>query len=264
MGFVLKQDMRSHIKPPPTKYQSSKIETKDSSKTQHLEKDKSWNTEPAGFLQERVKSTSLVRDLQQAPVYTGESRKQINLLNQVSPEDTRQLKELSTINILNKQTDSNGINKFKVAHKTDTEEEKYNKDLMRTSTLETVTVSGKMSEKHSDRNHPCKLFSSKQDSNNPKKEEKRRGNASKGSYELCIQGGSPQKLDSVVHFDDKYYSFESSGVWIFPDETRKICMTTSGKSEMGILESQVTKRFSHQRSLDSSKLENVEKVYKYL
>ncbi|XP_027360173.1 uncharacterized protein LOC113868610 isoform X2 [Abrus precatorius] len=49
----LAQDKRSHIKPPPTKYQASIIERKDSSKTQHLEQDKSRTTEQADFLQER-------------------------------------------------------------------------------------------------------------------------------------------------------------------------------------------------------------------
>lgn len=229
LGICLKQDMgsHSHIKPPPTKYQSSTTETEDSSKTQHLEQDKSWNTVPTGFLQERVKSASLVRDLQQTPVYIGESREQINqLLNHVSPKDTMQLKELSTINVLNKQTDSNARNKSNLTHKKDIEEEKYYKDLMRTSTFETLEVSGKMPEKHLDINHPC-------------------------------------KLDSVEHFDSKYYSFESSGVWIFPDESRKICITTIGKRVMDLVESQDTKCISHQRSLDFSKLENMEKVYKY-
>ncbi|TKY72792.1 hypothetical protein E2542_SST01537 [Spatholobus suberectus] len=54
----LAQDKRTHIKPPPTKHQTSLIERKDSSKTQHLEQDKSKNTEPAG-LHERVTSASL-------------------------------------------------------------------------------------------------------------------------------------------------------------------------------------------------------------
>ncbi|XP_061362781.1 uncharacterized protein LOC133306471 isoform X2 [Gastrolobium bilobum] len=130
------QDKRSHIKPPPTKYQESKTETKDSSKTEHLEQDESWNIEPAGFLQERVES------------------------------------------------------------------------------------------------------------------------ALEGSYELRIHRDSPQKLDSVGHFDNNYYSYESSGVWIFPDELRKICITTSGKSVMSIGGSQDTKRLSHQRSLDFSKIKN--------
>lgn len=29
---------------------------------------------------------------------------------------------------------------------------------------------------------------------------------------------SPQKLDSVFHHDNRYYSFESSEVWIFPND----------------------------------------------
>ena len=57
----LKQDKRPQIKPPPTKQQESSIERRDSSKTQHLEQDKSKNIDPAD-LQERVKSASLVRD----------------------------------------------------------------------------------------------------------------------------------------------------------------------------------------------------------
>ncbi|RZB90880.1 hypothetical protein D0Y65_023344 [Glycine soja] len=57
----LDQDKRPQIKPPPTKQQESSIERRDSSKTQHLEQDKSKNIDPAD-LQERVKSASLVRD----------------------------------------------------------------------------------------------------------------------------------------------------------------------------------------------------------
>ncbi|KAL1363702.1 uncharacterized protein LOC107478820 isoform X1 [Arachis duranensis] len=115
------QDMRPYIKPPPTKYQSSKIERKDSSKTRYLEQDKSQDAEPAAILQENV----------------------------------------------NKRTDSNARNKL-----------------------------------------------------------------------------------------DKYYPFESSGAWIFPDESRKMCITTSGKSLNGVEESQDKKCLSHQRSLHLSQLEN--------
>lgn len=82
----------------------------------------------------------------------------------------------------------------------------------------------------------------------------------KGSGESCIQRDSPHKLNSVVQFDDNYCSFESSGGWIFPDEPRKLCVTTGGKNVMDLLESLVSKRISHQ-TLDSSILENVEKVY---
>jgi len=142
--------MRSHIKPPPTKYQANPIEKKDSSATQHLEQDKSLNTESRGFLQDRVKSASLVRNLQQVPVHIEESKEKI--------KDTVQL-ESSTINIPNKQTDSNARNKdqedesnSKVPNSRDQEEERNNRNLTRTSTCETIKVSGKMPLKLSDRN----------------------------------------------------------------------------------------------------------------
>lgn len=155
--------MRPHIKPPPTQYQESTIEKKDSSDTQHK------------------------------------------------------------------------INN-KVAYNRDQEEDKSNKDSMRTA-----TVSGEMPMEHSDRNTP-----------------------SEGSHELVIQRDSPQKLDSVVQLDNKYSSFESSGVWTFPEEFRKICITNSGKSVMDFMESQDTKSSRHQRSLDFTKIKTIEKVYKYI
>ncbi|XP_047157469.1 uncharacterized protein LOC124828253 isoform X1 [Vigna umbellata] len=52
------QDKKSQIKPPPTKQQESSDERRYSSKTQHLERDKSKKTELAD-LHERVKSASL-------------------------------------------------------------------------------------------------------------------------------------------------------------------------------------------------------------
>lgn len=229
--------MRSHIKPPPTEYQSSKTETKASSKQY-----------PG-------------RELRVAPAYIEESRKKTNSIDHVSCKETEKLKELSTIKILNKQTDSNVRNKFKVAHKADTEEDKYNKDLMRRSTFETVTISGKIPEKHQERNNLHNFFRPGKDSISNTGYEDKRGNAFEGSYEFRMQMDSLHNLNSVEHFgDDNYCSFESSGAWIFPDEPRKVCVTTGGKIVMGLLDSLVTKQKSHRRSLDSSMLENMEKV----
>lgn len=149
------KDIRSPIKPPPTKYQASPIEKKDSSETQHLEQDKSLNTEPRAFLQERLKSATLVRNLQQVPVQIGESKEKI--------KDTMQL-ELSTKNIPNKQTDSNARNEdqddesnSKVRNSRDQEKERNNRILTRTSTCETINVSGKVPLKLSERNTPNNL-----------------------------------------------------------------------------------------------------------
>ncbi|XP_012574189.1 uncharacterized protein [Cicer arietinum] len=218
----LPKDMRSHIKPPPTKYQVSPIEKEDSSEAQHLEQDKSLNKEPSGFLQERVKSASLVTK--------EESIGQIKLLNYAQPKNTMQL-ELSTTNTLNKQTDSNARNKDQV-EETNNNEAYSKHHMMTTSIFETVTVSGKM----------------------PLKEEKRRGKAPEVSYETCTERD----------LDNKYYSFESSEAWIFPHESRRICVTTSGKSVMDILENEDTKHLSQQRSFDFPKVENKEKNATYI
>lgn len=116
-----------------------------------MEQDKSLNTEPRAFLQERLKSATLVRNLQQVPVQIGESNKE-------KIKDTMQL-ESSTKNIPNKQTDSNARNEdqddesnSKVRNSRDQEKERNNRILTRTSTCETIKVSGKVPLKLSDRN----------------------------------------------------------------------------------------------------------------
>ncbi|CAK8531932.1 unnamed protein product [Lathyrus sativus] len=75
----LPKDMRPNIKPPPTKYQVSPIEKKDSSDTRHFEQDKSLNIEPIGFLKEKLKSASLVKDLKELPENIEESKEQIHI-----------------------------------------------------------------------------------------------------------------------------------------------------------------------------------------
>jgi hypothetical protein len=110
--------MRPHIKPPPTKYQVNPIEKKDSSETQNSVQG-TLNIEPRGVYQEKAKSASLVRNMQQVPEHIGESKEQINTLN--------------------RKTD----NKVSSCSR-DQEEEKNKRNLMAKSTFETVTVSGKM------------------------------------------------------------------------------------------------------------------------
>lgn len=88
--------MRPHIKPPPTKYQvMSPIEKKDSS-------------EPIGFLQEKLKCASLVRDLQEVPEHIEESREQIHIPNrQIDSNARNEDQEEKQIHKPNRQTDSN-------------------------------------------------------------------------------------------------------------------------------------------------------------
>ncbi|XP_045789926.1 nucleolar protein dao-5 isoform X2 [Trifolium pratense] len=159
------KDMRPHIKPPPTKYQVIPIEKKDSSETRKFEQD-TLNIEPRGFYQEKAKSTSLVRNMQQVPEHIGESKEQINTLNRKTDSNLR-------------NTDQEEETNNKVSCSRDQEEEKNNRNLMATSTFETVK--------------------------RPLKEEKRRDKDSEVTYESCIE----------KDLDNNYYSFESSEAMIF-------------------------------------------------
>ncbi|CAI8589860.1 unnamed protein product [Vicia faba] len=114
----LPKDMRPHIKPPPTKYQvMSPFEKKDSSETRHFEQDKSLNIEPISFLQEKSKSASLVRNLQEVPEHIIPNR-------QIDSKERNEDQEEE-------------INKNAAASSRDQEEEKNYRNLRRTSTYET-------------------------------------------------------------------------------------------------------------------------------
>lgn len=216
MGLLLNQDMRSPIKSPPTEHHSSTVETKAkaSSKAQFSDKDKAWNKEPV----------RVARVLKQARLYNGEIDGRLNSLSN--------RKEL-----LNKQTDSNSRNKFKLSQKTYIDKEKNSKGFARTFAFEAVTDS-EMCEKILNGYHHRNLFDSRQDSGrNPNKE-----------------------LDD---FDDDFCPFECSGAWIFPDEPRKFCLTAGGKNVMALVESLDTKCINRETSLNSLMLENMDKVSKY-
>jgi hypothetical protein len=123
--------MRPHIKPPPTKYQVNPIEKKDSSETQNSVQG-TLNIEPRGVYQEKAKSASLVRNMQQVPEHIGESKDQINTLNRKTDSNAR--------NTDQEEETNNEVSSCS----RDQEEEKNKRNLMAKSTFETVTVSGKM------------------------------------------------------------------------------------------------------------------------
>ncbi|KAK2395537.1 putative replication factor C subunit [Trifolium repens] len=125
------KDMRPHIKPPPTKYQVNPIEKKDSSETQNSEQG-TLNIEPKGIFQEKAKSASLVRNMQQVPEHIEESKEQINTLNRKTDSNAR--------NTDQEEETNNEVSSCS----RDQEEEKNKRNLMAKSTFETVTVSGKM------------------------------------------------------------------------------------------------------------------------
>ncbi|XP_058758600.1 uncharacterized protein LOC131631843 isoform X2 [Vicia villosa] len=111
----LPKDMKSHIKPPPTKFQvMSPMEKKDPSETRHFEQDKSLNIDPIG-LQEKSKSASLVRDLQEVPEHIEESREQIHIPNrQIDSNARNEDQQEEQIHIPNRQIDSNSYIKTEI------------------------------------------------------------------------------------------------------------------------------------------------------
>ncbi|XP_050919119.1 uncharacterized protein LOC127136622 isoform X1 [Lathyrus oleraceus] len=131
----LPKDMRPHIKPPPTKYQASPIEKRDSSGTRHLEQDKSLNME-----QEKSKSASLVKDLQEVPENIEESKEQIHI-------PKRQMNSNARNKDQEEETNENA------ACSRDQEEGKDYRNSTRTSTYDSGVSYESCIEKDLDKNH---------------------------------------------------------------------------------------------------------------
>lgn len=222
----LAQDMRSPIKSPPTRSQT--------------------------------------KELQHTPTDIRKRGEQINLLGASDrsklSQDTGQLEELNTKKFQILGTNSSLKNKFHVVHKEVTrEEEKSHQDLMRISTSETATVSWRILDEYSG-GHPLSLFTGKQDScGNPVIEESIREIQFTNLQEFNIQGASTHKLESVHYCEDNHYLFKTSGAWIFPDEARRLCVTTGGKKVMDLMGGCSTKPKVHQGNVNLSMQENMEK-----
>ncbi|KAI3447124.1 hypothetical protein Pfo_003789 [Paulownia fortunei] len=113
-------------------------------------------------------------------------------------------------------------------------------DLMRQSTSETATSSGRMPEEQSQVTQAYKLstrllnaseFSVAEGSGRGRG----RGTGLKSSTMINIQVASNPKPKSLEYYKEECYSAQSSGMWIFPDNTRRLCITTAGKQVMKIV-----------------------------
>ncbi|XP_041005718.1 uncharacterized protein LOC121250617 isoform X11 [Juglans microcarpa x Juglans regia] len=217
----LSQDMWSQVKPPPTEFQS--------------------------------------KELKHGPAYFRKREEQISLLGHKSSQDSWQLEELNNKKFQIIGTMPSLENKFKAVHKeVDKEEEKCHQDSMQTSTFETPTVSGRMLDKHSGR-HPHNLFIDKQDScSNPVIEESRRGIQTKNVQKMDGEGASRHRLESVEYNVNKHSLFESSGVWIFPVEARRLCVTTGGTKMIDLMGGYSMEPEVHQGKLNLSTRDIVE------
>ncbi|XP_042972546.1 uncharacterized protein LOC122304372 isoform X11 [Carya illinoinensis] len=217
----LSQDMQSQVKPPPTEFQSE--------------------------------------ELKHGPTYIRKREEQISLLGHKSSQESWQLEELNNKKFQIIGTMPNLENEFKAVHKeVDKEEEKSHQDSMQTSTSETPTVSGRMLDEHSGR-HPHNFFIDKQAScSNPVREESRRGIQTKNIQKIDVEGASRHRLESVEYNVKKHSLFESSGVWIFPVEARRLCVTTGGTKMIDLMGGYSMEPEVHQGKLNLSMGDNVE------
>ncbi|KAG6723407.1 hypothetical protein I3842_03G205800 [Carya illinoinensis] len=160
-------------------------------------------------------------ELKHGPTYIRKREEQISLLGHKSSQESWQLEELNNKKFQIIGTMPNLENEFKAVHKeVDKEEEKSHQDSMQTSTSETPTVSGRMLDEHS--------------------------------------GASRHRLESVEYNVKKHSLFESSGVWIFPVEARRLCVTTGGTKMIDLMGGYSMEPEVHLGKLNLSMGDNVE------
>ncbi|KAG7988766.1 hypothetical protein I3843_03G203500 [Carya illinoinensis] len=255
----LSQDMQSQVKPPPTEFQSGQSITEAPLKSQHLNKGKKRSTKAEDSISGRPTNPFLAEELKHGPTYIRKREEQISLLGHKSSQESWQLEELNNKKFQIIGTMPNLENEFKAVHKeVDKEEEKSHQDSMQTSTSETPTVSGRMLDEHSGR-HPHNFFIDKQAScSNPVREESRRGIQTKNIQKIDVEGASRHRLESVEYNVKKHSLFESSGVWIFPVEARRLCVTTGGTKMIDLMGGYSMEPEVHQGKLNLSMGDNVE------
>ncbi|KAG6723414.1 hypothetical protein I3842_03G205800 [Carya illinoinensis] len=255
----LSQDMQSQVKPPPTEFQSGQSITEAPLKSQHLNKGKKRSTKAEDSISGRPTNPFLAEELKHGPTYIRKREEQISLLGHKSSQESWQLEELNNKKFQIIGTMPNLENEFKAVHKeVDKEEEKSHQDSMQTSTSETPTVSGRMLDEHSGR-HPHNFFIDKQAScSNPVREESRRGIQTKNIQKIDVEGASRHRLESVEYNVKKHSLFESSGVWIFPVEARRLCVTTGGTKMIDLMGGYSMEPEVHLGKLNLSMGDNVE------
>lgn len=117
-------------------------------------------------------------------------------------------------------------------------------DLMRQSDSEIATSSG--------RRTSSKLVSCSE-SSVAEGSGRGRGTGLKSSTMINIQV-APQTLQ---HYKEEYHSAQSSGMWIFPDNTRRLCITTAGEQVMKIVGRRRSEARTHQANNISSEMQKV-------
>ncbi|XP_031252353.1 uncharacterized protein LOC116110277 [Pistacia vera] len=245
----LAQDMRPHEKSPPLKSQSSRIET-EAQKTSILDEVKTDKVKPTQPISVgRLKNPFLAGALQEASTYTrkgGDEHGPFRAFSEAKTYQDIRLLELSEADVKNKRKTGNMKNKLTDKEAELKERKNSSGDLMRASTGKAATVSGRLLDEHTGGQQSGKLFMNNQHS------------AGKSSMKESGKGVYPEYLEKE-DWKDKHYSSICPGTWIFPVESRSLCITTGSKHLMDLMGNCHTKAKIHEEE-KSSQPENAEEI----
>ncbi|KAK6126798.1 hypothetical protein DH2020_039446 [Rehmannia glutinosa] len=212
----------------------------------------------------RLRKEGLIEDRESKPVVLPEDKSSTKSKDQYLQQTSTTVtqsgpseapKELASAvtTVLSGENDSNIADLSREASRepTVTENENLPVNLTRQSTSETATSSGRMPDEQLRITQDSKMLNSSESS---VEEGSGRGTGLKSSTTIDVQMASNSKPRSL-----EYYSAQSSGMWIFPDNTRRLCITTAGKQVMKIVGPHHNEGETRQESKISSEAEVQEK-----
>ncbi|KAL5768638.1 hypothetical protein ACOSQ2_015421 [Xanthoceras sorbifolium] len=252
----LAQDTRP-MKPPPANFQSSNIETAATLESLISTEGKTETIKPTQSMSGRIISPFQDGESQQASTYTrkkGDQRGSVRAFIEATPsQDTTRQFELSAAGTKTAVT-ADSKNKLKQKEVDSKNEKNYSEDLMRASAGKAATVSGRMLPEHIGRQQPGRLFGIKQHSGG-KLSVKESGKGlinPEALQESDNQRALTDKMKFKENWKDKHYSFECPGTWIFPVESRHLCITTCNKETMDLIGHCHTEAATHLREKSSA------------
>ncbi|KAK3210510.1 hypothetical protein Dsin_015216 [Dipteronia sinensis] len=234
----LAQDTKP-MKPPPAKFQSSKIGAEAPLKSSITNEIKTEEIKPTHSMSGRVNSLFSAGESQQASTSTGKEEDQLGSVRTfieatTSQETTRQF-ESTVADTKTEGVTADSKNKLQQKEVDSKKEKNPSEDLMRASAGKAATVSGRTLPEHIGRQQPGRLFGNKRHSGG-KLSEKESG---EGINPELLQEADKRKalidkMKFIENWKDKHLSFEFPGTWIFPVESRHLCLTTGSKETMDL------------------------------
>ncbi|KAK2645394.1 hypothetical protein Ddye_020589 [Dipteronia dyeriana] len=234
----LAQDTRPR-KPLPAKFLSSKSGAEAPLKSSITNEVKTEKIKPTHPMSGRVKSLFLAGESQQASTSTGKEEDQLGSVRTFieatpSQETTRQF-ELTVADTKTEGVTADSNNKLKQKEVDHKKEKKSSEDLMRASVGKAATVAGRTLPEHIGRQQPGRLFGNKRHSGGELSvKESEKGINPELLQEADKQKALIDKMKFKENWKDKHLSFEFPGTWIFPVESRHLCITTGSKETMNL------------------------------